>query len=105
VCAVRVADRELLTLASDDRTVHLWDLATGQALHLIPVHHAAYGLAWCNDDDLVVALSAGLLTVNFTACERLVSTPNGPSPSVLGSITADYRLNVVALPLSCKGRR
>ncbi len=70
VCAVQVAGRELLTSASDDGTVRIWDPATGQALHVIPVHYAAYGLAWFHDGSLVIGLSAGVLAMNLTTGER-----------------------------------
>ncbi|MFN2495124.1 MAG: trypsin-like peptidase domain-containing protein [Pseudonocardiaceae bacterium] len=66
VCAVRVGGRDLLASASDDRTVRLWDPATGQALHVIPVHHEAFGLTSFANARLVVGLSAGLLVVSIT---------------------------------------
>jgi WD40 repeat protein len=65
-----VAGRELLASASDDRTVRIWDPATGQALHVIPTHYAAYGLAGFTDGHLIVALSAGLLALDLTSGER-----------------------------------
>ena len=58
------AGRDLLASVGDDGTVRVWDPATSQVLHAIPIHYAAYGLARFNDGHLIVALSAGLLAVN-----------------------------------------
>lgn len=63
---MRVGDRDLLASAGNDRTVRLWDPATGQALRVIPVHHEALGLASFGDSRLVIGLSAGLLVVSIT---------------------------------------
>jgi WD40 repeat protein len=38
VCAVRVGGRELLATAGDDRTVRLWDPATGAAVQVVHGH-------------------------------------------------------------------
>ncbi|MGH3973427.1 MAG: hypothetical protein ACRDS9_08875 [Pseudonocardiaceae bacterium] len=70
MCAVRVQGRQLLASASTDRTVRIWDPATSQALHVIPIHYDVYGLARFNDGCLVVALSVGLLALSFTAGEQ-----------------------------------
>ncbi|MFG1949407.1 hypothetical protein [Nonomuraea sp. NPDC048826] len=52
----------LAASASDDATVRIWDVARAESLISIPVHHAALDIAWA-DGKLVVALSAGILTI------------------------------------------
>jgi WD40 repeat protein len=66
VCAMRVDGRDLLASASADRTVRIWDPATSHAIHVIPVHYEALGLALFNNGCLGVGSSAGLLALSVT---------------------------------------
>lgn len=66
VCAVHTDGRDLLASASDDRTVRLWDPATGQTVLAIPVHHEALGLASFAEGRRVVGPSTGLLVAHIT---------------------------------------
>jgi hypothetical protein len=55
--------RSLLVSAGDNRTVRIWEPATGTAGLIIPVHHEGLALAWFPSQTLIVGLSAGLLAI------------------------------------------
>jgi hypothetical protein len=59
---VSVGGRDLLASASHDRTVRLWDPATGAAL-TVPVHHHALACA-ATAGLLAIGLDAGLLVLD-----------------------------------------
>jgi WD40 repeat protein len=55
----------LLASASADRTVRVWDPATGHPRQFIPVHHEAYALATLDAGTLAIGLSSGLLMLDL----------------------------------------
>jgi WD40 repeat protein len=64
VCSRFLSGRPILASTSLDRTVRLWNLATGRLVRVIPVYHRA--LACCFVDDvLVVGLDRGLLALTM----------------------------------------
>jgi len=59
---VDIGGRSLLASAGDDRTVRIWNPATGACELVIPIHHQALARAW-TQDHLMVGLSAGLIAL------------------------------------------
>jgi WD40 repeat protein len=74
VCAVRVDGRDLLASASDDRTVRVWDPATGTQHGNIPVYAEAATVS-AIDGRVVVGLSTGLLAIELN---RALLAPEQP---------------------------
>jgi WD40 repeat protein len=66
VCAVVVDGRTLLASVGNDRTVRLWDPASGSAHSSIPVHHEATALTALPDGLLAIGLSAGILVISLS---------------------------------------
>jgi WD40 repeat protein len=60
-----VGRANLLASTSRDRTVRLWDPATGAAQLSIPVYHAALSCSY-ESDTLVIGLDAGLLGIGIS---------------------------------------
>ncbi len=57
-----LADRTLLvTHGAQDRTVRVWDPATGRCEHRIPIHHEVIGCAPLGDGLIATAVPAGLI--------------------------------------------
>jgi hypothetical protein len=67
VCPVRVAGRELLASAGDDRTVRLWDPATGRTVLTIVLPHPPLALVSHKPEHLFIGLDPGLLVVRVGA--------------------------------------
>ena len=70
VCAIQVGPRQLLASAGDDRTVRLWDPATGAAaLLVIPTSAPALAVTQFASGALFIGLSVGVLAVQINAPE------------------------------------
>jgi WD40 repeat protein len=61
---VPAGGRQLLASTSDDRTVRLWDPATGTARRSIPVYHRALSCCYVAGT-LVLGLDTGLLALGL----------------------------------------
>ena len=64
VCAFTQDGRALLVSGDDDRTIRIWDATTTTTLVTVPVHHPVRAVVYA-PDVLVLALTAGLLAINF----------------------------------------
>lgn len=62
VCAVSSGSHSLLASVSDDRTVRLWDVATGASVRSIPVHHVPLACCYAAGT-LVIGLDAGMMAI------------------------------------------
>jgi hypothetical protein len=65
VCAVRVRGRELLAPAADDRTVRVWDPATGRQATQIPTGAVALAVVPFGTRSLFIGLDSGVLAVDL----------------------------------------
>jgi WD40 repeat protein len=64
VCVVAPGGRTLLATGSDDRTVRLWDLRTGNCIVVVPVHHPVLGVA-AADGLPAIGLDVGVLVIKL----------------------------------------
>ena len=64
MCPVTVAGQPLLASASGDRTVRIWDPATGTCTLAVPIHHAGRAIV-AIDGLLAIGLDAGILTISL----------------------------------------
>jgi WD40 repeat protein len=70
VCTMPAADGDLLVSAGDDRTVRVWDPATGLAVQSISVHHKALSCRWVRGM-VVIGLDTGLLALSVPAAAKV----------------------------------
>ena len=70
VCAVRVQGRELLASAADDRTMQIWDPATGATMAEIPTSAVALAITSFDAAALFVGLESGVLAVQASGRRR-----------------------------------